>query len=98
MRVVVKIGTNVLSNPDGTLHAEHIHSLVQGLVTWHKAGWQVVMISSGAIGAGMGYLGWQEKPKTLRDKQAAAAVGQVRLMDIYAELFTQYNIKIGQKI
>ncbi len=96
MRIVVKIGTNVLSNPDGAFDAERIHVLVKGLVNWHRAGWQVVVVSSGAIGAGMEHLGLHERPKSVRDKQAAAAVGQVRLMGIYDKFFSTYDVKVAQ--
>ncbi|MFH1380311.1 MAG: glutamate 5-kinase [bacterium] len=96
MHVVVKIGTNVLSNADGTLDAKWIGLLVGKLVAWHTSGWQVVMVSSGSIGAGIGHLGWKERPKTVRDKQAAAAVGQVQLMGIYNSLFNALHVKIAQ--
>lgn len=96
MRVVVKIGTNVLSNPDGTLDSDRINLLVKKLVHMYSAGWQIVIVSSGSIGAGIGHLGWKERPKTVRDKQAAAAVGQVQLMGIYNSYFNALNVKIAQ--
>lgn len=96
MRVVVKVGTNVLSNSDGTLNPERIQALVKGLVQWHNADWQVVIVSSGAIGAGMGYLGFSTRPQSVRDKQAAASVGQVRLMEIYNTCFQRFDVHIGQ--
>ena len=96
MRIVVKIGTNVLSKSDGVLDSERIQTLVKAFAAWHKQGGELVIVSSGAIGAGMGYLGWTKRPTQVRDKQAAAAVGQVHLMEIYNSYFSKYDIRIGQ--
>ena len=63
--VVVKVGTNVLSAPDGTLDRDHIEHLAEQLARWHESGTRVVLVSSGAIGAGLGRLGRRRRPAWL---------------------------------
>lgn len=90
-RVVIKVGTSTLTHANGRLNLESMEKLVRQIADIHNKGIEVVLISSGAIGAGIGKLGLKEKPKTIPEKQAAAAVGQGILMHMYEKLFSEYG-------
>ena len=96
MRIVVKVGTSTLAHPTGHLNIRHMESLCKVLSDIKNAGHQVILVSSGAIGMGMGKLSLRERPKTQVGKQAAAAVGQCELMYTYDKLFSEYNHTIAQ--
>jgi glutamate 5-kinase len=95
-KVVVKVGTSTLTHATGLLNFKRIESLVRQLADIHNQGIQVVLVTSGAIGAGMGKLGLKERPKTMPEKQAAAAVGQGTLIHIYEKFFSEYGKTIAQ--
>ncbi|MEW8958729.1 glutamate 5-kinase [Neomoorella humiferrea] len=95
-RLVVKVGTSTLTHKTGKLNLERMERLVRELVDQVNAGRQVVLVTSGAVGAGMGRLGLKEKPKTLPEKQAAAAVGQGLLMHMYEKFFSDYGLLVAQ--
>lgn len=95
-RVVIKLGTRVLAQKTGRPDTVRIRHLVRDIVEIQKRGIEVVVVSSGAIGAGMQALGMKERPTRLPDLQMAAAVGQVRLMRLYDELFAKHGCRIGQ--
>lgn len=95
-RIVVKVGTSLLTTPQGTLNGEQLAFLVTDLAFLKETGRQVLLVSSGAIGAGVGKLGWQGRPRTLPEKQAAAAVGQGLLMQAYEQLFTAQGLVVAQ--
>lgn len=95
-RIVVKIGTRVLAQKTGRTDMAQMKSIVAQISALHRAGYQVVIVSSGAIGAGMAALGIKERPKEVPDLQMCAAVGQAKLMAIYEELFLSSRIKVGQ--
>src|SRR5207237_7804733 len=78
--VVVKVGTNVLARPDGTLEPARLQALAGQIQRLRAAGRKVCLVSSGAIGAGIGRLGLDRRPGDLRELQACAAVGQTFLM------------------
>ncbi|MBU5484927.1 glutamate 5-kinase [Clostridium sp. MSJ-11] len=94
--IVVKVGSSTLTYNNGLLNLNHIEGLVRQLSDLHNMGYNVVLVSSGAIGAGMGKLGLQERPKTIPEKQAAAAVGQGILMHMYEKVFSEYGKTVGQ--
>lgn len=96
LRVVVKVGTSVLTYSDGLLNLLQIERLVRELASVANQGREVVLVTSGAVGAGMGRMGWKKKPKTLPEKQAAAAVGQGILMHVYEKLFAEYGRAVAQ--
>jgi len=75
---------------------ERIHSLIEDLSVLYRRGLQLIVVTSGAISMGMEHLGFREKPEFLPDKQACAAVGQVRLMSVYEQAFAQRSIKVAQ--
>ncbi|SHJ89768.1 glutamate 5-kinase [Paramaledivibacter caminithermalis] len=95
-RIVVKVGTSTLTHPTGLLDLNRIESIVRQLTNIHNQGIEIVLVSSGAIGAGMGKLGLEERPKTIPEKQAAAAVGQGVLLHMYEKLFSEYGKTVAQ--
>src|SRR5215472_8100081 len=96
-RIVVKLGTSTVTMPDGTLCTERVAPLMQSVARLHDAGKQVVVVSSGAIGLGRGWLGLhRSRLEDLATKQACAAVGQSLLMNAYKEMFSRWNIKVAQ--
>ncbi|MBQ2279255.1 MAG: glutamate 5-kinase, partial [Clostridia bacterium] len=96
MRIVVKVGTSTLAHPTGQLNIRHMEELCKVLSDIKNAGDEVILVSSGAIGMGMGKLHLRERPKSLPEKQAAAAVGQCELMYTYDKLFSEYNHTVAQ--
>jgi glutamate 5-kinase len=95
-RVVVKIGTRVIDDPNTQFNRPVIESLVNEMAALMQKGIEVILVSSGAVGSGIRYLGVQGTPKSLHLRQAYAAVGQARLMQKYSELFERYGIKTAQ--
>jgi glutamate 5-kinase len=95
-RIVVKVGTRLLCGSKGHLNLNRMESLVQDLSALWKDGRDVILVSSGAIGAGVGRLGLSRKPHTIPEKQAAAAVGQGVLMQHYETLFAPEGIIVAQ--
>ncbi|MBC8207074.1 MAG: glutamate 5-kinase [Kiritimatiellales bacterium] len=95
-RIVVKVGSRVLVDETGKPDHERISSLVSGIAVAHEAGREMILVSSGAIAAGIEALGLDTRPDTLPGLQMAAAVGQTRLMSLYGHLFGQRHIKVGQ--
>lgn len=91
-RMVVKVGTSSLVNDQGALDPDKLGDLVRQLAKVKKQGKDVILVSSGAIRAGMERLGLQERPRTIPEQQASAAIGQGALMQKYTELLSQYNI------
>lgn len=94
--VVVKVGTNVLSTDDDQLDADRIASLVEQLHLVYSSGRKLVLVSSGAIGAGMGLLGLKQRPKDLAHLQAAAATGQAHLIHIYDKALRPHGYHAAQ--
>ena len=96
MRIIIKVGTSTLAHPTGLLNIRHMESLCRVLSDIKNAGHQVILVSSGAIGMGVGKLSLKERPTDMASKQAAAAVGQCELMYTYDKLFGEYNHVTGQ--
>lgn len=94
--VVVKIGTNVLTGPDGALDLNQLQALVDQVQRLRQAGRKVTIVSSGAIGAGVGQLKLDKRPTDLRRLQACAAVGQGFLMRAYQECFRRHDAQVAQ--
>lgn len=95
-RIVVKIGTRVIAQKSGRPDMRPLKSLVAQVAELHRTGYEVLIVSSGAVGAGVEALGMKERPKTVPDLQMCAAVGQARLMAHYEDLFGSEKITIGQ--
>lgn len=95
-RIVVKVGTTTLTYSNGRLNLRRMEKLARVLCELKNEGKEVILVSSGAIAVGTERLGLIERPKDTRGKQAAAAVGQAVLMQIYQKFFTEYNQNIAQ--
>lgn len=95
-RVVVKVGTSTLTYGNGKLNLRRIELLVRCLADLKNRGYDVVLVSSGAMGVGVGKLSLKAKPKTMQGKQAVAAVGQCELMSIYDRFFAEYCQTVAQ--
>lgn len=95
-RIVIKIGTRVIAQPTGRPDMRPLKGLVKQIAEIHRQGYEVLIVSSGAIGAGVEALGMQSRPTRVSDLQMCAAVGQARLMAHYAALFCAEKITIGQ--
>lgn len=96
LRIVVKVGTSTLTRDNGALNLHNIDHLARTLSDLHGMGYEVILVSSGAIGVGTGKLGLPERPKELRVKQAVAAVGQCELMHLYDKFFGEYGNTVAQ--
>ena len=96
MRIVVKIGTSTLAHATGHLNIRRVEQICKILSDIKNAGHEVILVSSGAIGMGVGKLGLRERPRDIPTKQAAAAVGQCELMYTYDKLFSEYNHTVAQ--
>ncbi len=96
MRIVIKIGTSTLAHATGKLNIKRTQELCRVISDLKNAGQEIILVSSGAIGMGVGKLGLTEKPKDIPTKQAAAAVGQCELMYVYDRLFTEYGHTVAQ--
>ncbi|MCI6568964.1 glutamate 5-kinase [Dysosmobacter sp. HCP28S3_G4] len=95
-RIVVKVGTSTLTHDTGSLNLQSMERLIRVLADLSGYGHEVILVSSGAIAVGTAKLSLPERPKELRMKQAAAAVGQCRIMHIYDKLFSEYNRSVAQ--
>lgn len=95
-RIVVKAGTSTLTHDSGSLDLRSMERLVRVLSDLRGMGYEIILVTSGAIAVGTAKLGLPERPRELRMKQAAAAVGQCRMMHIYDKLFSEYNRSVAQ--
>ncbi len=96
VRLVVKLGTGVLTDSRKQPDPAQLEQVVAQLAALRKSGKEVVLVTSGAVGAGMGALGLEKRPAELAELQACAAVGQSRLMATYAELFARHGLLVAQ--
>lgn len=96
MRIVIKIGTSTLAHATGRLNIRRVEELCKVMSDLKNAGNEIILVSSGAIGMGVGKLGLEGKPADIPTKQAAAAVGQCELMYVYDKLFSEYNHNVAQ--
>ena len=96
MKIVVKVGTSTLAHSTGCINIRHVEELCKVLSDLKNAGHEIILVSSGAIGMGIGKLSLKEKPTDMPTKQAAAAVGQCELMYAYDKLFSEYNHTVAQ--
>ena len=96
MRTVIKVGTSTLAHTGGRLNIRRVELLCKILSDLKNAGHQILLVTSGAIGMGVGKLGLPGRPADMPGKQAAAAVGQCELMYVYDKLFSEYNHTVAQ--
>ena len=95
-RTVVKVGTSSLTYENGKINYRRVEQLCKVLSDLHNSGEDIVLVSSGAIGVGMGKVGLSRRPSETRKKQALAAIGQCELMFMYDKLFGEYNHNVAQ--
>lgn len=95
-RIVVKIGSAVLAGNDGGLDRARIDALVDEIAAQHAAGREMIVVTSGAVAAGVVRLGLPQRPKLIPHKQAAAAVGQIGVMSAYESAFARHRVKVAQ--
>lgn len=96
MKLVIKVGTSTLAHATGRLNIRRIENLCKVLSDLKNEGHEIILVSSGAIGMGVGKLGLSRRPEDIPTKQAAAAVGQCELMYTYDKLFSEYNHNVAQ--
>lgn len=95
-RIVVKVGTSTLTHENGKMNIRHIENLCKVLCDLQNSGKELVLVSSGAIGVGVGKLGLKSRPAETSKKQALAAIGQCELMFMYDKFFGEYNQTVAQ--
>ncbi len=96
MRIVIKVGTSTLAHATGRINIRRVEQLCKVMSDLKNAGHEIVLVSSGAIGMGVGKLSLKERPTDMATKQAAAAVGQCELMYTYDKLFEEYRHTVAQ--
>lgn len=94
--VVVKVGTSTLTYPSGMLNLRRMEILVKTLCDLQNSGKRMILVSSGAVSAGLAKIGFVKRPEKIEEKQAAAAVGQCELMNMYDKLFSSFGHKVAQ--
>ncbi len=95
-RLVIKVGTSTLTHETGKINIRRMVKLCSVLADLHNSGREVILVTSGAIGVGVGKLGLKERPKDIPGRQAAATVGQCELMFMYDKYFGENGVKTGQ--
>ena len=95
-RIVVKVGSSTLTYATGKLNYHRLERLAREISDLANQGKEMILVSSGAVSAGMGPLGLTARPRTIREKQAVAAVGQGVLMHMYETMFREYGQTVGQ--
>jgi glutamate 5-kinase len=95
-KIVVKVGTSLLAYENGKINLQRMEKLVRVLADLSNSGREVVLVSSGAVGVGLGMVGLENKPDNLVMKQALAAIGQVGLIRLYQKFFDEYNKTVAQ--
>ncbi len=95
-RVVIKLGSYVLTTPAGKLDRKVFRDVTQSVVLLRERGIDCILVSSGAIASGIGRLGLKTRPRHIEQEQAAAAIGQIRLMGLYDRLFTKHAMPVAQ--
>ena len=95
-RIVVKVGTSTITYENGRMNMRNMDRLARAIADLMNSGRDVVLVTSGAIGVGVGCLDLPERPSEMRDKQAVAAVGQCELMNVYSRCFAEYSRVVAQ--
>lgn len=95
-RMVVKVGTSTVAHTNGKPNLDLVEQVVRGIADLWNEGRQVILVTSGAIGLGVGRMSLSERPESIVDKQALAAVGQALLMRLYERLFGEYGLVVAQ--
>ena len=96
MKLVIKVGTSTITDKNGGLNKRYINAFAKSVADIQKENNEILIVSSGAIGAGLGHLKLKNRPSSLREKQALAAVGQPLIMNAYALAFAAHNLSVAQ--
>ena len=96
MRIVIKVGTSTIAHKTGLLNIKRVEHMCKVISDLKNAGHEILLVSSGAIGMGLGKLGITKRPDSISTLQAAAAIGQCELMYVYDKLFSEYNHTVAQ--
>lgn len=96
MRIVIKVGTSTVAHPTGLLNIKRVEHMCKVISDLKNAGNEIILVSSGSIGMGLGKLGLRKRPDDIPTIQAAAAIGQCELMYTYDKLFSEYNHTVAQ--
>lgn len=97
-RIVVKVGSNVLTRPDGNINVTRMSAIVDQIVWLRKHGYEVILVSSGSMASGRGEVHVDRKLDSVQQRQLFSAVGQVKLTGLYYDLFREYGVNIGQML
>lgn len=97
-RIVVKVGSNVLTRPDGNINVTRMSAIVDQIVWLRKHGYEVILVSSGSMASGRGEVHVDRKLDSVQQRQLFSAVGQVKLIGLYYDLFREYDVNIGQML
>lgn len=95
-RIVIKIGTNTLTKADGTIDSEYVESIAKEIISLRKKGIEIIIVTSGAIGSGCRELGIKTRVREVKLRQACAAIGQNRVMQVYHDAFRKYGQLVAQ--
>lgn len=95
-RIVVKVGTSTLTHETGKMNLRRIDTLARVLSDLRNRGYEVILVSSGAIGVAIGKLGLKERPRDTKMNQSLAAIGQCELMSLYDKIFSEYHNTVAQ--
>ena len=95
-RVVIKVGTSTVTHSTGKLNLLRMETLAREIADLQSSDREMCLISSGAVGAGVGKINFPDRPKTLPEKQALAAIGQGRLVHMYEKFFSEYGKTVAQ--
>lgn len=95
-RIVVKVGTSSLTHSTGKMNLRRINDLARVLSDLRNQGYEVILVSSGAIGVAIGKMGLKERPKDTKINQSLAAIGQCELMSLYDKMFSEYHNTVAQ--
>lgn len=95
-KIVIKVGTSTLTYDGGGINIRRMEELVKVISDIKNSKKEIILVTSGAIGVARGKMGFNDRPKCIRDKQALAAIGQCELMNYYSRLFGQYNHNVAQ--
>ena len=96
MRIVIKVGSNVLTRDDGKLDITRMSALVDQIAWLRQQGHEVILVSSGAVASGRGELTVSRKLDNVAQRQLFSALGQAKLINLYYDLFREYHIHVGQ--
>lgn len=97
-RIVVKVGSNVLTRPDGNINVTRMSAIVDQIVWLRAHGYEVILVSSGSMASGRGEVHVDRKLDSVQQRQLFSAVGQVKLIGLYYDLFREYGVNIGQML